>query len=637
MSDPIKHECGVALVRLKKPLNYYFEKYGTPLHGFFKLFLLMEKQHNRGQDGAGVAAVKLDVPAGDPYMFRERNVKTNPLDQIFRSLLKKYRKLNDEGIVFPEFPATVKKHFDFGAEIYLGHLRYGTSGGYRQSACHPFFRRSSWPTRNLMLAGNFNMTNTTQLNDSLIARGQHPIFETDTQALLEKIGFHLDEAHESLYHQLRDRGMSGEEMARHMLDDLDLAGVIRNGSQKWDGGYTLIGAVGNGDSFVLRDPAGIRPGFYFEDDEIFAVASERAPLMTVFDKSLDEIHEVPAGHVLIMKRNGTLIDTEFREPVAKKSCSFERIYFSRGNDASIYQERKNLGGGLVEQIAKEINDDYEHTVFGFIPNTAEIAYYGLLENLRLRRRKEVKDALLQASKEGTLTEDLIDDLILKNWPRSEKVAHKDIKLRTFIGQEKWRNDLVSHVYDISYGVAGPEDTLVCVDDSIVRGTTLRKSILKILARLNPKKIIIASTAPQVRYPDCYGIDMSQIGNFIAFEATIALLKEKGQAGLIKDVYQAAVAQADKPFSEMINEVQRLYDAVSTDEVSAKIAELVTPKDVDWKGEVVVLYQTVKNLHKALPDYPGDWYFTGNFPTPGGYSVVNRAFINYYENSSARSY
>ncbi|MBL4576181.1 MAG: amidophosphoribosyltransferase [Opitutaceae bacterium] len=637
MSDSIKHECGVALVRLKKPLDYYFEKYGTPLYGFFKLFLLMEKQHNRGQDGAGVAAVKLDMPAGEPYMFRERNVKTNPLDQIFRALLKKYRKLSKDGIVFPEFPATVKKHFDFGAEIYLGHLRYGTSGGYKQSACHPFFRCSSWPTRNLMLAGNFNMTNTAELNDSLIARGQHPIFETDTQALLEKVGFHLDEAHEQLYHQLRDKGMSGKEMAQHMLDDLDLGGVIRNASRKWDGGYTIIGAVGNGDTFVLRDPAGIRPGYYFEDDEVFAVASERAPLMTVFDKDLDSIKEVPAGRVLIMKRNGKLVNSEFRERVEQKGCSFERIYFSRGNDASIYKERKALGGGLVEQIIKEIDNDHDHTVFGFIPNTAEIAYYGLIENLHLRRRHEVKDALLEASKKGTLTEGLIDELILKNWPRSEKVAHKDIKLRTFIGQEKWRNDLISHVYDISYGVVSPEDNLVCVDDSIVRGSTLRKSILKILSRLNPKKIIIASTAPQIRYPDCYGIDMSQIGQFIAFEAMISLLKEKGQGELIQSVYEAALAQADKPAAEITNEVQRLYDAVTTDEVSAKIAELVTPKDLEWKGEVIVVYQTIENLHKAVPDHPGDWYFTGNFPTPGGYNVLNRAFINYFEESSVRSY
>lgn len=637
MSDSIRHECGVAIVRLKKPLDYYFQKYGTPLYGLFKLFLLMEKQHNRGQDGAGVAAVKLNMPPGEPYMFRERNIKTNSLDGIFKGLLKNYRRLIRENIVYPEFSATVKSHFDFGAELYLGHLRYGTSGGYNISACHPFFRRSSWPTRNLILAGNFNMTNTSDLNQSLIAMGQHPIFETDTQALLEKVGFYLDEAHDDLYHRLRDSGLTGEELAGRMMDELDPAAVIRAAATKWDGGYSIVGAIGNGDAFVLRDPNGIRPVSYFEDDEIFAVASERAPLMTVFDKSLDEIKEVPPGKILVMKRDGELRMETFREPATRTSCSFERIYFSRGNDADIYSERKSLGGGLVDQIMESIEQDLEHAVFGFIPNTAEIAYFGLMEALRLRRRDEVKQTILKAAAEGELTETLIDDLILRNWPRGEKIAHKDIKLRTFIGQEKWRNELVSHVYDITYGIAGPEDSLVCIDDSIVRGTTLRRSILRILTRLNPKRIVIASTAPQIRYPDCYGIDMSELGKFIAFEATIALLKERGQTGLIREVYHSCLEQLALPPAQMQNEVRRLYDPFTADEISAKIAELVAPTDLDWKGEVVVIYQTIENLHRSLPESTGDWYFTGHYPTPGGIRVVNQAFVNYFEDSDARSY
>jgi len=637
MSDSLRHECGVAIVRLKKPLDYYFQKYGTPLYGLFNLFLLMEKQHNRGQDGAGVAAVKLNMPPGEPYMFRERNIKGNPLDRIFKDLLKDYRRLIRDNIVFPEFSATVKSHFDFGAELYLGHLRYGTSGGYNISACHPFFRRSSWPTRNLILAGNFNMTNTSDLNQSLIAMGQHPIFETDTQALLEKVGFYLDEAHDDLYHRYRDLGLTGEELARRMMDEMDPAEVIRASSTNWDGGYSLIGAIGNGDAFVLRDPNGIRPVSYFEDDEVFAVASERAPLMTVFDKALDEIKEVPPGGILVMKRSGELRLETFREPGPRTSCSFERIYFSRGNDADIYAERKRLGGGLVEQIMMAIEEDLEHAVFGFIPNTAEVAYFGLMESLRLRRRDEVKHTILKAAADGVLNEALIDELILHNWPRGEKVAHKDIKLRTFIGQEKWRNELVSHVYDVTYGIAGPEDSLVCIDDSIVRGTTLRRSILRILARLNPKRIVIASTAPQIRYPDCYGIDMSELGKFIAFEATMALLKERGQEGLIRDVYHSCLEQLALPREEMHNEVRRLYDQFTADEISAKIAEIVAPTDLDWKGEVIVIYQTIENLHQALPEAKGDWYFTGHYPTPGGVRVVNQAFVNYFEESDGRSY
>jgi amidophosphoribosyltransferase len=637
MSDAIRHECGIALVRLKKPLEHYFLKYGTPLHGLFKLFLLMEKQHNRGQDGAGVAAVKLGMPAGEPYMFRERETKANPIDRIFRALLRKYNDMVRDGVIFPEFPATVKKHFEFGAELYLGHLRYGTSGGYNLSSCHPYFRRSSWPTRNLMLAGNFNMTNTAELNASLIAMGQHPIFATDTQALLEKMGYYLDETHEALYRTLRARGLQGHELSKAMHEDLDVVDMIRRASRKWDGGYAIVGAIGNGDGFVIRDPSGIRPAYWFEDDEVFAVASERPPLLTVFDKPAEAVQEVPPGHVVLVKRNGMVVCRPFTDERPRASCSFERIYFSRGNDPDIYQERKALGAGLADQVLQAIEGDLENTVFSFIPNTAEVAYHGLLGALRLRRRGEVKAAIMQAAKEGRLTEDLVDDLILRNWPRAEKVAHKDVKLRTFITQEKWRSEMASHVYDISYGSVKPGENLVCVDDSIVRGTTLRRSILKILSRLQPKRIVIASTAPQIRYPDCYGIDMSELGKFVAFEATIGLLEESGRGQLVRDVYEACLAQAALPADRMANEVRRLYDPFRPEEIARRIAERVRPRDIEWKGEVVIIYQNIENLHRALPASAGDWYFTGRYPTPGGYRVLNQAFINYFEKHEGRSY
>lgn len=637
MSDAIGHECGIALVRLKKPLEHYFLEHGTPLYGLFKLFLLMEKQHNRGQDGAGVAAVKLNVDPGEPFMFRARDIKPNPIDRIFRDLLKQYQKLTRDGIMHPEFPATVKKHFDFCAELYLGHLRYGTSGGYNLSFCHPFFRRSSWATRNLMLAGNFNMTNTAELNESLIAMGQHPVFATDTQALLEKLGFYLDEVNQELYHRLRERGLTGAELSRAMHDELDVVDVICRASVKWDGGYAIVGAVGNGDGFVIRDPTGIRPVYWIENDEILAVASERPPLLTVFDETIDHVREVPPGHVLVAKCNGSTVCEPFAATRPRISCSFERIYFSRGNDPAIYRERKALGAGLCDQVMAAVDHNFAHTVFSYIPNTAETAFDGMMDALRLRRRAEVKAKLLEAAAGGQLDEALLDDLIMHNWPRAEKVAHKDVKLRTFISQEKWRGEMASHVYDITYGAVREGDSLVCVDDSIVRGTTLRRSILKILSRLNPCRIVIASTAPQIRYPDCYGIDMSELGKFIAFEAVIELLQQQGRDELIRDVYDACLAQVGRPATEMKNEVGRLYDQYRPEEISARIAELVRPRNIPWQGEVVVIYQSIENLHQAVPDHRGDWYFTGRFPTPGGYRVLNQAFINYYEQNQGRSY
>jgi len=639
MSDKITHECGIALVRLLKPLSYYQEKYGSPLWGFTKLFLLMEKQHNRGQDGAGVACVKLDVPPGEPYMYRERCVKTNPLDKIFRTLLSAYNEKVDSGEIHPEFADTVKHHFDFGGELFMGHLRYGTSGGYNMSSCHPFFRRSSWPTRNLALCGNFNMTNTAELNASLIAMGQHPVFATDTQALLEKIGFYLDEEHEDLYRGLRQQKLEGSEITRRINEELDLARVITRASKKWDGGYALVGMVGNGDAFVARDPSGIRPCHYFQNDEVIAFASERAPLMTVFDLSLDQVKEVEPGHVMVIKKRGAVTSTRFTEPMPRTSCSFERIYFSRGNDIDIYHERKALGGRMVDQVIKSVGGDFGKAVFSFIPNTSEVAFYGLMEQLRIRRRDEVKASIMKASKEGNLSEALIDDLILRNWPRAEKVVSKDIKIRTFIGQESMRNQLVSHVYDITYGsVNAGVDALVCVDDSIVRGTTLRRSILRILSRLNPRKIVIASTAPQIRYPDCYGIDMSELGKFVAFEAAVALLKQNGKADLLQEVYSLCRAEVAKPDGAVqTNYVRKIYESFTPEQISTKIVELVRPKNIEWKGEMEIIFQTIENLHVAVPNHTGDWYFTGKYPTPGGYRVVNQAYVNYFEKSEGRSY
>ena len=638
MSELIKHECGVAQVRLKKPLEYFAEKYGTPLYGYYKLFLLMEKQRNRGQDGAGVAAIKFDMPAGEPYMFRERSVKTNALDRIFKDTLKQYQKLQRNGDILPDYVPSIKSKYDFCAEYYMGHLRYGTSGGYSLSVCHPFFRRSSWPTKNLMLAGNFNMTNTKELNESLIAMGQHPIFATDTQALLEKVGYHLDEAHDNLYRYLRDEGHDAHEISERILGEIDLVKVFCKASKSWDGGYALIGAIGNGDNFILRDPLGIRPVFYFEDDEVFASASERAPLMTIFNKQIEDIEEVPPGHIIVVKRSGELINEQFKEPNSeRKQCSFERIYFSRGNDADIYKERKALGAQLSEQVLKEVGHDLENTVVSFIPNTSEIGYFGFLEKLRVDRRNQVKDAILDAQEKGELSDELLDDLIMKNWPRGEKIAHKDQKLRTFISTENSRNEMATHVYDVTYGIIQKTDNLVCIDDSIVRGTTLRKSILKILSSLNPKKIIIASTAPQIRYPDCYGIDMSELGKFIAFEAAIALLHEVGKRDTLLEVYRKCIDCLNSEESCGINYVKEIYAPFTAEQISKKIAEIVYPQDCGWNGEVSVVYQSIEGLRKALPDHRGDWYFSGDYPTQGGYRVVNQAFVNYYKKSTGRSY
>jgi amidophosphoribosyltransferase len=596
----------------------------------------MEKQHNRGHDGVGIGCTKIHVPLGQPYMARVRSSKTDSLGMVFRSQMAVYEQLIRKGRINPKDGESVKAHFDFGGELLMGHLRYGTSGEFSTGSCHPYFRRSNWPTKSLMVLGNFNMTNTRELNQLMIERGQHPVFGTDTQTVLEEIGFHLDEVHTDIYREMRDAKTPGSEIPAVISDRLDMTEIIRRSAIHWDGGYTIAGQIGNGDSFVLRDPRGIRPCFCYEDDEVIAFASERVPLMTVFSAGMHQIEEVAPGTVVAMKSDGTVKREAFGQPAPVTPCAFERIYFSRGNDPEIYQERKRLGAALVPQILNVIDNDLERAVFSFIPNTAEVAYHGMMSGLRLHRRREVKDAILKAAADGSLTEELIDDLILRNWPRGEKIAHKDIKLRTFISQESSRLQLASHVYDVTYGEVRPEDSLVVIDDSIVRGTTLKQSILKMLTRTNPRRIVVASTAPLIRYPDCYGIDMAEIGKFIAFQAAIELLRSAGRTSVIDDVYQRAKEELKKPAAQQINAVKGIYEPFSDDQIAARISEFVYP-DTDWQGELILLFQTVGDLHKAVSPECGDWYFTGNYPTPGGVDVCNRSFVHHIENRTGRAY
>ncbi len=637
MSDFLKHECGIAAVRLRKPLAYYYDRYGTCLWGLNKLFLLMEKQHNRGQDGTGIGCVKLDMPIGQPYVHRRRGIEKDALAEIFRKEIKSFYKMSRKKVMDHTDPQSVKKHFDFGGEILVGHLRYGTSGDFDEGSCHPYLRRSNWPTRTLMVLGNFNMTNAAELNEVLIERGQHPVFGTDTQTVLEEIGYHLDEAHTDLYRQMRDAGVPGHEMPARISAELDVPLLVSESASKWDGGYTICGAVGNGDMFVMRDPRGIRPCHMLITDEVIAFASERVPLMTVFEAEAEEVKAVDPGSIVTVKADGTMSDTVFSPPQRYTPCSFEKIYFSRGNDPQIYRERKAMGAALVPQVVDSIHGAFEKTVFSFIPNTAETAYHGLMDGLRLYRRQEVRSSLLEASQSGSLTPELVDELILRNWPRGEKMAHKDIKMRTFISQEKGRDQLVSHVYDITYGVLKAGDNLVALDDSIVRGTTLKKSILKILARTNPSKIVICSTAPQIRYPDCYGIDMSELGKFIAFQAAVALHRKAGRQSLLDHVYDECQAEMKRPAHERINRVKQVYEAFTAEEISGEISRMVYPEDIDWNGEVQVIFQTIENLHASIKGPCGDWYFTGDYPTPGGFSMVNLAYLRWYEGLGGRSY
>ena len=636
MSDHLNHECGIAVVRLRKPLAYFQDRYGDALWGFRKLFLLMEKQHNRGHDGVGIGSAKLNMQKGQPYIFRRRDSSRDSLANLFRLELKQVNKLARAGALKLDDPEALKQRFDFAGEVLVGHLRYGTSGEFDSGSCHPYLRRSNWPTRTLMVMGNFNMTNARALNEQLIERGQHPVFGTDTQTVLEEVGFHLDEAHTDIYRRLRDEGVPGQEIPQRISEELDVSRIVSESAVGWDGGYAICGVIGNGDVFVMRDPHGIRPCHRLVTDEVVAFASERVPLMTVFEASEQEVEELKPGVVATIKSDGGISEERFAPSVKKQHCSFERIYFSRGNDPAIYQERKAMGAALTEQVVESIDGDFGAAVITFIPNTAETAWYGLMDGLRQYRRDRVRANILEAARSGDLDEDLLNHHIMDNWPRGEKIAHKDIKMRTFISQEKGRAQLVSHVYDITYGVVGEDDTLVALDDSIVRGTTLKTSILKILGRTNPRKIVICSTAPQIRYPDCYGIDMSELGKFIAFQAAVRLLERDGRQSLIEEVHKACIEELRKPWSEMQNCVKRIYEPFSAEEISSEISRMVFPEN-GWQGEVEVIFQTIGNLHDSLQESCGDWYFTGNYPTPGGYATVNAAYVNWRDGVSGRSY
>lgn len=634
MSDPLHHECGVAAIRLLKPLAYFADKYGSPDWAFNKLFLLMEKQHNRGQDGAGIGCIKLGMPLGEPYVFRARDATTSALANIFSSQQRSLRHMRERGEVGWNDAASYKNRFNFGGEILMGHLRYGTSGLFDEGSCHPYLRRTNWETRTLMLLGNFNMTNAPQLNRRLIERGQHPIFGTDTQTVLEEIGYYLDEAHTDIYRELRDT-LPGPEIPREISRRLDLYDIIGKASQAWDGGFCILGGVGNGDFFCLRDPHGIRPCHYIITDEYIAIASERVPLMSVMEVESEQVHELPRANMIVVKNDGKITIREYTRPLEPTPCSFEAIYFSRGNDPIIYRERKALGAELTEKIVASIEGDISKAAITYIPNTAEVSYYGLLEGLRSYRRERITADMITALREGRLTEGMIEEQVLRRWPRAEKIVHKDIKLRTFITQESNRGQMVSQVYDLTYGAIAEDEVLVAIDDSIVRGTTLKTSLLRLLARAHPRKIVIASSAPQIRYPDCYGIDMSELGKFIAFQAAISLLKKRGMYDYITDVYEECKHQLTLPVEERGNPVKKIYAPFSDDEITEEISRLVTPENATCP--VQVIYQSLDGLHRSIEGPCGDWYFSGNYPTPGGYTTVNVAFINWFDGRDGRSY
>lgn len=633
MSDSIKHECGIALIRLKKPLTFYQEKYGTALYGLNKLYLLMSKQQNRGQDGAGVATIKLDIAPGERYISRHRSTSKNAVPEIFEHIHNRLIEVEANDPINFQDSEWLKHNAPYTGELLLGHLRYGTFGGNNIEQCHPFLRQNNWITRNLIVAGNFNMTNVNELLEQLYELGQHPKEKADTVTVLEKIGHFLDDENQKLFDYYRSLGHGNVEITKLIAENLDVANVLTRSAKNWDGGYTICGMIGHGDAFVMRDPAGIRPAFFYQDDEIVVVTSERPAIQTAFNIPIEEIKEVQPGHALIIKKNGTVSEQQFREPVEKKACSFERIYFSRGNDASIYRERKQLGRLLVDKILKSVDYDFENTVFSYIPNTAEVAFYGMVEGVHKYIKDYQKEKILNHQHE--LQNDKLEKL-LNMAPRVEKITLKDVKLRTFITQDADRKDMVAHVYDTTYGVVkSGVDNLVVLDDSIVRGTTLKQSILRILDRLGPKKIIIVSSAPQIRYPDCYGIDMSRMGEFVAFSAAIALLKDQKKEDLIQDVYERCKKQQYLPIEEIENFVKDIYRPFTAEEISKKIAEIVRPDDIN--AEVEVIYQSLEDLHYACPDNLGDWYFSGDFPTPGGMRVVNNAFINYVEGNNKRAY
>lgn len=633
MSDQIKHECGIAFIRLLKPLSYYQEKYGTALYGLNKLYLLMEKQHNRGQDGAGIATIKLDMKPGSRYISRHRSMAQNAVADIFGYVQNKFVDIQNETPELMKDTNWLKQNVSFIGEVLLGHLRYGTHGKNSIENCHPFLRQNNWMTRNLVIAGNFNMTNVDELLEQLYELGQHPKEKADTVTVLEKIGHFLDDENQELFDEYKKEGLSNVEITHKISDNLNIAHILRRSAKNWDGGYTISGIVGNGDAFVLRDPSGIRPAFYYADDEIVVAASERPAIQTAFNVQIKQVKEIEPGYALIVKKDGTVSHEMYREPEEKRACSFERIYFSRGSDADIYKERKKLGHLLIPQVLSAVKSDLKNTVFSFIPNTAEVSFYGMVEGLHEHVRSVQKDVLLTRKEQLSDTE--LSDL-LSMAPRVEKLAIKDVKLRTFITQDADRGEMVAHVYDTTYGVIkNHEDTLIAVDDSIVRGTTLKQSIIKIIDRLHPKKIIIVSSAPQIRYPDCYGIDMSKMGQFVAFDAAIQLLKERGMEHIIEDVYQKCKASLLLPKEEIINYVKEIYRPFKQQEISDQIAKIITPAGT--VAEVEVIYQTLDNLHIACPNHTGDWYFSGNYPTPGGNKVVNKAFVNWREGNNQRAY
>ena len=631
MSDWIGHECGIAAVRLLKPLEFYIEKYGTPMYGVNKLTLLMEKQHNRGQDGAGASSIKLDMPAGVPYIARTRSADKNPIMQVRNRMVKSFADAREENPTEYMNGEWVKKNVLFAGELLLGHLRYGTHGAAGESFCHPFLRQNNWMTRNVAVAGNFNLTNNKELFDMLVELGQHPRNKTDTVMVLEKIGHFLDEANDFLFRKYRKEGLTRVEITQKIIQELDICRVLKKATRSFDGGYVMAGMIGHGDLFVLRDPNGIRPAFYYQDDEIIAVASERPQIQTALNVKYGTVKEIEPGHAFVVKRTGEVSMNKINEPGELLQCSFERIYFSRGTDRDIYKERKNLGRSLVRRVLDRVDYDLENTVFSYIPNTAETAFFGLVEGVKDAVGERMKFHLL---KEKRLTAERIDEL-LSFQPRVEKLMTKDAKLRTFITADADREDLVAQVYDTTYGIVKPTDTLVVLDDSIVRGTTLRTSILRILDRLGMKKIVIVSSAPQIRFPDCYGIDMSKMKDFIAFEAAVELVRDTGRESLLQEIYEACQEDEKKPRAEAKNQVTRLFDPFTVEQISEKIVEILTPKGM--RAEVQVIYQSIGGLHEACPGHKGDWYFTGNYPTPGGHRVANRSFINFMEKSDARAY
>ena len=632
MSDAIKHECGIAMVRLKKPLQFYKDKYGSAFYGINKMYLLMEKQHNRGQDGAGFASVKFNVNPGTRYVSRICSNKAQPIQDIFGQINERLNGVLEQNPDKKDDVAWQEENMPYIGNLFLGHVRYGTFGKNSIESVHPFLRQSNWKHKNLIVAGNFNMTNSKQLLDELVTLGQHPKEFTDTVTVMEKIGHFLEDEVAKLYQKAKKAGYNKRNASEFIQENLNVKKVLKRSSKNWDGGYAMAGLIGHGDAFVFRDPNGIRPTFFYEDDEVVAVASERPVLQTVFNIKIDKVKELERGHALIIKKSGVTSIKKIKEPLEDKACSFERIYFSRGSDASIYEERKNLGKYVFPKILKSINSDISNTVFSFIPNTAETSFYGMTEAAEDLLNEQKTAKILAGGK--SLSAQKVTE-ILSERPRFEKIAIKDAKLRTFIADDSSRDDLVEHVYDITYGVVKPTDNLVIIDDSIVRGTTLKKSIIKILDRLQPKKIVVVSSAPQIRYPDCYGIDMARIDAFIAFKAALALLKETNQYGIVEDVYNKCKAQQNKEDVEIVNHVKEIYKPFKAAEISQKIAQMLKTEDVN--AEVEVIYQSIEGLHKACPNNLGDWYFTGNYPTPGGMRVVNQAFINFYEGSNERAY